>query len=67
MIETIRLGMLAEHHGDIRYVAQLQEMLRAQEANGDIRIVFMDDEIATIETLNPVWARLFSDDERKAQ
>lgn len=56
-IEVIRIAMLAD--GDPLRVAQFQEMLREQEANGDIRILSMDDEIARTELLNPVWARVF--------
>jgi hypothetical protein len=57
-INTLRLQMMAK--GDRLYLSRMQSMLREQEANGDIRIVFMDDEIARIQYLNPVWARVLS-------
>jgi hypothetical protein len=57
-IETLRLQMMA--NGDPLYLSRVQGLLREQEANGDIRIVFMDDEIARIQWLNPVWARVLS-------
>lgn len=63
-IQTLRLKMMAR--GDAGYVVRMQRMLREQEANGDIRIVFMDDEIAKIQYLNPVWARVLSSAEGAA-
>lgn len=55
-IDTLRLQMLA--NGDPERLSRLHQYIRSQEANGDIRIVFMDDEIAQIQYLNPAWARV---------
>lgn len=60
-IETIRLAMMAR--GDTDYVTRIQRKLREQEVAGDIRIVFMDDEVAKIQCLNPAWVRVMRDAE----
>lgn len=57
-IETISLTLLAR--GCVDRLRYCQNLLRSQEANGDIRIHFMDDEIAQIAYLNPAWARNLS-------
>lgn len=55
-IDTLCLQHLAQ--GDAVYLSRLQNLLREQEANGDISILFMDDEIARVQYLNPAWARV---------
>lgn len=59
----IRLEMMAR--GDARYIGRMQAALRAEEANGDIFILYMDDEIARIVNRNPVWVRVLSDAEEE--
>lgn len=57
-IEIVRLSMMVD--GDAEYLRRLQEGLRGQELIGNIRIVFMDDELAKIKFLNPALARALS-------
>jgi hypothetical protein len=57
-VNTLRLQTLAQ--GDRLYLSRVQDLLREQEANGDIHILFMDDEIAKVQFLNPTWARVLS-------
>jgi hypothetical protein len=57
-IDTLCLQSLAK--GDPIYLSRMQGLLREQEANGDIQILFMDDEIARVQFLNPAWARVLS-------
>jgi hypothetical protein len=57
-VETLRLQLLAR--GDDLYLSRVQNLLREQEADGDIYIVYMDDEVAHIQYLNPTWARVLS-------
>lgn len=55
-VETLRLYALSLGRPDS--IKRLQEGLRQQEENGDIRIVYMDDDEARIQYINPTWARV---------
>ena len=57
-IDIVRLSMISR--GDDACLRRIQHGLRMQEEDGDIRIVFMDDEIAKIQFLNTALARVFS-------
>ncbi len=57
-IEVLRLWLLSD--GDPLCLERLRQSLRCQQDAGDVRILHMDDETATIELLNPSWAYLMS-------
>lgn len=62
---VLRIAAMA--HGDPTYKRRLHSLLREQERNGDISISHMDDDVAVITFVNPVWRRVLLGDGGKTQ